>query len=240
MRRTQFGRSGAGPGTSPALAFALLAPAIGVAAWLASGCAPQAVLDSALSQPQVSGAASQPAAVNAAPLPAADNFHAIVAGQAYRSAQLDAATLKRVIETYGIRTVINLRGPNPGVAWYDAEQATTADLSVTLDDVTMSAHALPARTELLKLYDDFQSADYPILMHCQGGADRAGAAAAIWRMEINGDPRDVAAQELSPAYGHFKAFAPEMDQLVAMFQPDRNWILNDYTGPDTAATATGE
>ncbi len=163
------------------------------------------------------------------PLRPTDNFHTIEPGEAYRSAQLDAQTLKLVVEVYGIATVINLRGDNTGENWYDNEKAALDELGVTLVDVRMSAHELPPRAELLKLYDAFQSARGPILIHCKGGADRTGAASAIWRMMMLGESRETAAaRELSPLFGHFQAFTPEMDELVAMFQPDRDWILHDY------------
>lgn len=177
------------------------------------------------------GVIPAPPAESGRELPPLDNLHVVEAGQAYRSAQLDAATLTIVVETYGIRTVINLRGENAGQPWYDDEVATCQSLGVTHVDIRMSANALPPRAELLKLYDTFLSAEYPILMHCQAGADRAGAAAAIWRMLVMGDDRATASQQLSLEYGHIAVVTPEMDQLVAMFQPARNWILNEYPVP---------
>jgi protein tyrosine phosphatase (PTP) superfamily phosphohydrolase (DUF442 family) len=166
-----------------------------------------------------------------APLTMLDNFHAIEPGQAYRSAQLDRTSLASVLGEREIRTVINLRGENPGEAWYDAEQAVCAALDVQLVDVPMSARELPPRETLLKLYDAFMQADYPILIHCQAGADRAGAASALWRMTVLGDSRWVASQELSPLYGYFVVLKPAMTELVAMFVPEREWIENEYPAP---------
>lgn len=163
-----------------------------------------------------------------APLTVFDNFRVIEDRRAYRCAQLDAESLSLVFDTYGIRTVINLRGENEGVGWYDNERAAAEKAGVTLVSIRMSAGELPPRGELLKLYDAFQTAQYPILIHCQSGADRTGAASAIWRMVVRGDSREAAMTELSPLYGHFEAAHPEMDQLVRMFQPDREWIENVY------------
>jgi protein tyrosine/serine phosphatase len=167
---------------------------------------------------------------NYAPLTTTDNFHAIVDGVAYRSGQLDATSLNLVFERYGVRTIINLRGENVGEPWYDNERAAAEQAGVKRIDIRMSANSLPSRENLLLLYDTFQTAEYPILMHCQAGSDRTGAAAAIWRMQVRGDTREAAMTELSPAFGHFEAVHPEMDALVRMFQPDRAWIENEYPG----------
>jgi protein tyrosine/serine phosphatase len=167
---------------------------------------------------------------NSAPLTITDNFHAIVEGVAYRSAQLDATSLDLVFEQYGVRTIINLRGENDNEPWYANERTAAEQAGVKLVDIRMSANSLPSRETLLKLFDTFQTAEYPILIHCQSGADRTGAAAAIWRMQVRGDTREAAADELSPAYGHFAGVHPTMDKLIRIFQPDRAWIEDEYPG----------
>jgi protein tyrosine/serine phosphatase len=159
-----------------------------------------------------------------------DNFRAVELGRAYRSAQLDAETLAFVIDLYGIRAVINLRGANPDEAWCQNEQAVLAEKGVELIDVRWSSSELPPREELLKFYDAVLTAEEPILMHCQAGADRTGAAAAIWRMVVLGEEREVAARQLRLVYGHIPMATPAMDELVQIFQPDRAWIENEYPG----------
>lgn len=166
-----------------------------------------------------------------APLRLTDNFHVVKWGRAYRSAQLDAETLGLLVDMLGIKTVVNLRGENASEAWYDNEKALLEAEGVKLVDIRMSANELPQREELLKLYDTFLTAEEPILMHCKAGADRTGAAAAIWRMVLLGDSRARAARELSVCYGHFEVATPEMDELISMFEPDRTWIEEEYPGP---------
>lgn len=168
-----------------------------------------------------------------APLTILDNFHPIEDGRAYRSAQLDGASLALVLEEYGIRTVVNLRGENVGEPWYDTERAVVTAAGAKLVDIGMSANALPSREALLLLYDTFETAEEPVLIHCKAGADRTSAAAAIWRMAVDGDSRAAAMRELSPLYGYFAALKPAMIELVRMFQPDREWILSAYPGSDS-------
>jgi protein tyrosine/serine phosphatase len=160
-----------------------------------------------------------------------DNFHVIKDGQAYRSGQLDGESFKFVFDINGIRTVINLRGENPDELWYQQEVAATLEKGVTLANIPMSAKSLPSRETLLAIYDTITTAEYPILIHCQAGADRTGAVSAIWRMVILGEPREAAQAELSLWYGHFQSETPMMDELVRIFEPDRDWILNEYPAP---------
>jgi len=160
-----------------------------------------------------------------------DNFHVIAPGQAYRSAQLDGESFRLVLELFDIRTVVNLRGQNEDDLWYQNEKAVTAEAGVTLVDIAMSAQSLPSRETLLLLYDTLTTAEHPILIHCRAGADRTGAASAIWRMVVLGDSRQAAQTELSPLYGHFEAATPQMDHLVRIFEPDRAWIENEYPAP---------
>ena len=160
-----------------------------------------------------------------------DNFHAVKEGQAYRSGQLDGESFKLVVDTYGIRTVINLRGENPDEQWYQQEVAATLEKGVTLVNIPMSAKSLPSRETLLAIYDTIITSEHPVLIHCQAGADRTGAVSAVWRMVVLGEPREAAQTELSPWYGHFEAVNPMMDELVRIFEPDRDWILSDYAEP---------
>jgi hypothetical protein len=53
------------------------------------------------------------------------NLRVVAAGQAYRSGQMDADALAHCIKTYGIKSILNLRGKNPVAGWYQAEIATT-------------------------------------------------------------------------------------------------------------------
>lgn len=164
-----------------------------------------------------------------APLTQFDNFGVIAPGRAYRSAQLDATSLRLVLNEYGIRTIVNLRGATPGALWYENERRVAAETGARLVDIDMSAMRLPDRATLLQLYDTLRTAEGPLLIHCQAGADRTGAVATLWRMIVLGEPRDVAARELTIFRGHFSAVRPEMDQLVRMFEPRREWIEHEYS-----------
>jgi protein tyrosine/serine phosphatase len=155
------------------------------------------------------------------------NFHTLDPGMAYRSGQFSADQLIAAVEQYGIQTVINLRGANPGEFWYDEEIEVSEALGITHVDHRMSAQSLPSPEVLAGIIETLQTAEYPILIHCQAGADRTGAISAIYRMLMLGHEREDAMAELSPCYLHFQFATPCMDKLAEIFEPDPAW-LDEY------------
>lgn len=152
------------------------------------------------------------------------NFHVIEPGQAYRSAQPDAAGLENVISQLGIKTVVNLRGTNTGKPWYDAEAQVCEAMGITLANHAMSAKSLPSGELLADIIDTLQTAEHPILIHCAGGSDRSGAISAIYRILILGHDKHDALLELSPFYLHFRNYAPCMDTLAELYEPTPEWL----------------
>jgi len=152
------------------------------------------------------------------------NFDVVKEGQAYRSSQPAAGQLETIIDTYGIRTVINLRGENPGDGWYDNELAVCQERNVALVSHPMSAHSLPSGEVLAGVVETLRTAEYPVLIHCAGGSDRTGAVSAIYRMLILADSRSVALTELTPLHLHFRGQTPCMDTLAEVFEPTPEWL----------------
>ena len=124
-------------------------------------------------------------------------------GVLYRSAQLSGAALNDLIRDKGIRTVLNLRGAHAGQQWYDRELAATINSNAEHLDLKLSASTEPTRTTLNELLQTLRRARKPLLIHCEGGADRSGLAAALYELRIAGKPTDKAAGQLSFFYGHF-------------------------------------
>jgi undecaprenyl-diphosphatase len=108
-----------------------------------------------------------------------DNFHAVLSDRIYRSAQLRPRELQRVVQQYGVQSIINLRGRHPGKKWYQAEAALAARNHIALYDVDLSSAQLPRYRQLQLLFGYLQTAPRPVLLHCLNGADRSGLASAI-------------------------------------------------------------
>ncbi|MDX9975420.1 MAG: tyrosine-protein phosphatase [FCB group bacterium] len=123
-----------------------------------------------------------------------DNFRAVEAGQFYRSGQMESGALTRTLKAFDIRTVVNLRGVNPEERWYQEEIAACEKAGVTHHDLPWSKNRLPEPASLATFVDICETADRPILVHCQGGTHRSGAASACYVLLNGGSVEDARKQ----------------------------------------------
>lgn len=175
------------------------------------------------------------------------NFHEVLPGRIYRSAQLKPKELRSKIEKHGIRTVINLRGCCTSFDWYLDECTVTHDMNVSMEDITMSATRLPARSELVRLIEVLDRCEYPILLHCRQGADRTSLASVVALLLVSDADLATARMQCTPRFAHLPILATkEMDRFLDMYEfwlhsngkkhsPEvlRHWALHFYT-PDPA------
>jgi protein tyrosine phosphatase (PTP) superfamily phosphohydrolase (DUF442 family) len=147
------------------------------------------------------------------------NTHVVIPGQVYRGAQLSPEALEDLVERYGIRTVVNLRGCSDAVPWYLEECQAAQRLGLNLEDIGLSAYRFPNETQMRALLDVLERAEYPIYLHCRRGSDRTGLAAAT-ALLLKGNVTPAAARrQLSLRYGH-----------AALGNPAYlNWFFDIYT-----------
>jgi len=93
-----------------------------------------------------------------------------------------------------IKTVVNLRGENPGQSWYEAEKKLCEQLGIKFVSIRFSSRASKERIE--ELLSVFDSAQYPMYIHCQAGRDRAGLASVIYLVD-RGKPVNEAFSHLT-------------------------------------------
>jgi protein tyrosine/serine phosphatase len=164
------------------------------------------------------------------------NFHTVSGGKVYRSKQLSYNALSERIRENGIRSVVNLRGGNPGDEFYRDEMHACFEANIRHFDVPMSAVVLPEPLRLRQLLTVFDSADYPVLVHCNHGADRTGLACTIYKIVYEGYSLDSALSEcLSWKFGHFFfGQARAMDEFFDLYRSRsdnldlRTWIFSEY------------
>ena len=104
----------------------------------------------------------------------------------------------------GIKTVINLRG-GFDASFYALEKDACARLGLTMVDFTVTSREVPSRVRVLGAKQLFETIEYPALMHCKSGADRAGIMSVLYAHFRLGLPIREAMAELSLRYLHMSA-----------------------------------
>jgi protein tyrosine/serine phosphatase len=156
------------------------------------------------------------------------NFHEVDPGRYYRSAQLNSKEFDYYIKKYKIRTIINLRGAEPQEAWYQDEISVSQKNLVFHFDIPMLAETLPHRENLIRLLDLFKTVPRPILVHCQGGADRSGEASAIYQMLHMGKTKEQALKMLTFKYHHLAFRKPAKRYFIKDLWQGEDWAYNHY------------
>jgi protein tyrosine/serine phosphatase len=148
------------------------------------------------------------------------NFHPITAGEAYRSAKLDKDELEHYVKKYNIKSIVNLLGEDSRKSWYREEIQVSAEHNIKHYDICLSATHEPTEEEARRLVEIFKNAPRPVLIHCKGGSDRSGLAAAMWKVIVDKEPKSEAGKQLSIIYGHFPfGKTAAMDHFFEHWEP---------------------
>ncbi len=129
------------------------------------------------------------------------NKHQIADG-VYRSSQ-PAPHQIRSLARQGIKTIINLRGERE-CGSYRLEKKHCEKNGINLINFTMYSRAAPDPAMIREAEKLFEDVEYPILMHCKSGADRAGLASVLHMMLHQKQPIEQAQKQLSLKFGHIR------------------------------------
>ncbi|MDE2488654.1 MAG: protein tyrosine phosphatase [Alphaproteobacteria bacterium] len=103
----------------------------------------------------------------------------------------------------GIRTVINLRG-GFDASFYALEKEACARLGLKLVNFTVASREAPSRAQVTGAKRLFETLEYPALMHCKSGADRAGVMSVLYMHFRQGRTIREAVEQLGLRYLHMK------------------------------------
>jgi uncharacterized protein (TIGR01244 family) len=171
----------------------------------------------------------------------AKNFHVVDEGKFYRSAQLRGVEFEEAVKTYGIKTVINLRGERIACGSDRLGRIAAQEAGLTHIDAPFESRGAPHKDRILRLAKILEDAPEPILIHCKSGADRTGLVAGIWLL-LQGRPVAEAAAQLSLRHGHVsQSKTGILDAFFAEYarawpKPFLAWLAEDY---DEAALRAG-
>ena len=158
------------------------------------------------------------------------NVHTIEPNVLYRSGQLDGDELDALVGKDGIRSILNLRRINLADADQRSENLVVAADGLDFYSIPISANKEPDMATMKKIVEVMRTAPKPMLVHCRGGADRSGLAAALFEYAVQGQPVDKAIEQLSFIYGHFPwlwSRTGAMDRAFTNFTS--NWVASDQS-----------
>lgn len=167
------------------------------------------------------------------------NFYAI-SNRAYRSNHPSAAFIRKMQRDHGIKTIISMRRADT-TGQYLLEKEACDQLGITLSHILMSSRELPDVANILKAKTLLETAEYPILIHCKSGADRAGLMSVFYEHFVEHKTIEDSLKQLSMKYGHFRwAETGKLDFFFDAFisfqknHPETTfleWATNHYDKP---------
>mgnify|MGYP003779002063 FL=1 len=103
-----------------------------------------------------------------------------------------------------IRTIVNLRG-GFDASFHALEKAACERLGLTLVDFTITSREAPSRARVHGAKQLFETIEYPAMMHCKSGADRAGIMSVFYMHFRKGRTIREALDQLHLRYLHIRA-----------------------------------
>lgn len=172
----------------------------------------------------------------------AGNIGTVEPGRVYRCAQLDGPGFGRLVREKGIKTILNLRGPNPDQDWYRAELAASIGAKIAHIDLPMASDQWLSHEQARSLVDVLDSCEYPVLVHCEFGAERTGLVSAIVKLMEPGGTLEAARDQFSIRYmflpikdgkvmlGHLQQYERWLKSRRLAHSPEefRRWLARDY------------
>jgi protein tyrosine/serine phosphatase len=129
------------------------------------------------------------------------NRHQIAPG-VWRSAQPSPAQIA-FFARRGIKTIVNLRGDRD-CGSYRLEVEACQRHGIKLVNFQLRSRMVPPVEVIHEARSLFNELEYPILLHCKSGADRAGLMSAFFMYMKEGRPIEEAVKQLSLKFGHFR------------------------------------
>ncbi|MEO6378099.1 MAG: sulfur transferase domain-containing protein [Caulobacteraceae bacterium] len=121
---------------------------------------------------------------------------------------------------HGVRSVLNLRG-EPHKAHHVIEEAACERLGLPMTDFVIYSREAPTAAQVRGAKAIFETAQYPMLMHCKSGADRAGMMSLLYCHFRLGQPVSEAMAQLSKRHGHFReGMTGVLDYVVELYLAD--------------------
>jgi protein-tyrosine phosphatase len=114
-------------------------------------------------------------------------FGVVVPGHIYRSGQISAPLIKKILTKYNIRVIINLSSADPDDRDKLAEEKAVAELNIKVFRFPMSGNGTGDVNDYaiaVAAIANAEKQNLPVLVHCAAGAQRTGGVIAAYRLLV--------------------------------------------------------
>ena len=147
-------------------------------------------------------------------------FGVVEAGELYRSGELTPAATRKVVESHGIRTIIDLGAYSAGSDEATRAQATAEALGVERFRFSLRGDGRGDPNEYVQaLRLAMDPANQPVLIHCAAGAQRTSCAIGFYRIIEDDWTIDRVIQD-ARRYDHDPADNPHVRGMLDRWTPE--------------------
>ena len=162
------------------------------------------------------------------------NLHKVT-DKLWRSAQPAPGQIAG-LAAQGVRTIVTLRGGREFGSWPLEKEACEAH-GVRLVEFLARSREAPSPEMVREARALFERLEYPALIHCKSGADRAGLVAALYLILHEGRSASEALEQLAARYGHWHwSKTGILDAFLIAYRDEGeakgksliDWVESDY------------
>jgi protein tyrosine/serine phosphatase len=126
-------------------------------------------------------------------------FGVVVPGHIYRSGQISAPLVKKILTKYNIRIIVDLTSADPNNPDKQAEKQAAAELNIKVLRFTMSGNGTGDINDYANAVIAIANAEkqnLPVLVHCTAGAQRTGGVVAAYRLLVQKTDPNIVEDEI--------------------------------------------
>ena len=153
------------------------------------------------------------------------NFGVVAPGHVYRSGQISAPLIKKILTKYNIRVIIDLTPRDPNKPDKLAEEKAAAELNIKVLRFAMSGNGTGDINDYVSAVAAIVNAEkqnLPVLVHCSAGAARTGGVIATYRLLVQKIAPNLVEGEMEkygyPIHDNKRSLRPFLNNNMAEFR----------------------